>query len=92
MNKQKYLDQYIYPNWDKDDIIPPGIDSSLALKIIISHLLGKEYIKSNCGISDNRLFAIATYDILDLYPEIDRLSKIKSKIKIKLINMIMRLW
>ena len=91
MNKQRYLDQFIYPNWDKNKIIPPGIDSSLALKIIISHLLGKEYIKSNCGISDNKLFAIVTYDILDLYPEMDRLSKIKSKIKIKLINMIMRL-
>ena len=91
MNKQRYLDQFIYPNWDKNKIIPPGIDSSIALKIIIGHLLGKDYIKSNSGISDKELFAIATYDILDLYPEIDRLGRIKSKIKIKLIDMIMRL-
>ena len=62
MNKQRYLDQFIYPNWDKNKIIPPGIDSSLA---------GKDYIKSNNGISDKELFAIATYDILNLYPEID---------------------
>ena len=91
MNKQKYLEKYIYPIWDKDDIIPPGIDSSLALKIIISHLLGKEYIESNKGLPDDRLFSIATYDILDLYPEVNKLSKIKSKIKIKLIDLIMKL-
>ena len=32
MNKQRYLDQFIYPNWDKNKIIPPGIDSSFSIE------------------------------------------------------------
>ena len=26
MNKQRYLDQFIYSNWDKNKSIPGGID------------------------------------------------------------------